>query len=660
MDNYTELPHNQLILNTGGTHTGIIFCPFDDTCPSDYTAEQVCSNHASAPHRAPISSGGSGWIARPDTGGTSLSKEAAPIGEPWIMLFFAGLFAIWQMIHRRRILSTILLALLTAAPLSAGITALSFSPATVGKATTIVPTVASVPEGRVALCWNLYHDAACEHEVTGTTFHRASKTTKNAVWFEAPATEGTYYIQCAIHTGSVCGGLLESSYVYPLHVYPADADIVLEREAQASASLVDITDDDTKQAYGAMRFSRTALNNEALSEYERYNYFISFPFDVQMADIYGIGEVGIDWRILYYDGKGRAEEGFFAERTDNWVMIDDTDSVLHAGQGYLLQLNAIQMATDNEAIWTDGADIATLYFPALSAINSIGTTNVILPELGSAYACTINLSASLGDEGDRRTKDSYWRCIGVPSFTSPSGIDNMPYLYTWNKNDNSLSVVSSAGFAFEPMQAYLIQNGDAITWQDVTKPASIVAQHQEASFEEIPIELMHNEALCDRTFVRITDETRVTNGFDFGRDLIKELNADKANIYTMVGYERLAANCLPTSEQTILVPVGVQIEEEGIYTFALPERAYHSSVMLLDSETNIRTNLSQTDYSVTLASGQHDARFALELSLSQDSPTSIEREHSSLSSKMHKVLLNGHIYILHHDKLYSIFGQIIH
>ena len=658
MDNYTELPHNQLILNTGGTHTGIIFCPFDDTCPSDYTAEQVCSNHASAPHRASISSGGSGWIARPDTGGTGFSKEAAPIGEPWIMLFFAGLFAIWQMIHRRRILSTILLALLTAAPLSAGITALSFSPATVGKATTIVPTVASVPEGRVALCWNLYHDAACEHEVTGTTFHSASKTAKNAVWLEAPATEGTYYIQCAIHTGSVCGGLLESSYVYPLHVYPADADIVLEREAQASASLVDITDDDTKQAYGAMRFSRTALNNEALSEYERYNYFISFPFDVKMADIYGIGEVGIDWRILYYDGKGRAEEGFFAERTDNWVMIDDTDSVLHAGQGYLLQLNAIQMAADNEAIWTDGADIATLYFPAISTISRLETEEVTLPALGSDYACTIDLSATLGAEGDRRTKDSYWRCIGVPSFTSPAGVEGLTYLYAWNKNDNSLSVVSSAGFAFKPMQAYLIQNGDAITWQDVTKPASIVARHQETSFEEIPIELLHNEALCDRTFVRLTDDTRVTNDFDFGRDLIKELNADKANIYTMVGYERLAANCLPTSEQTILVPVGVQIEEEGTYTFAMPEGSHDFSIVLVDNLTNTRTNLSQTDYSITLASGQHDARFALEIGETQDTPSAIETNSPMRASEMHKVMLNGQLYIVWGEKVYSILGLL--
>ena len=453
---------------------------------------------------------------------------------------------------------------------------------------------------------------------------------------------------------------MESSYVFPLHVYPANADLVLEREAQASASLVNITDDDTKQAYGVMRFSRTALNNEALSPYERYNYFISFPFDVQMGKIYGIGTVGTAWRILYYDGKGRAEEGFFAERTDNWVMIDDTDSVLHAGQGYLLQLNALQMAADKEAIWTDGADIATLYFPALSSISSIGTTDVTLPELGSAYACTIDLSASLGDEGDRRTKDSYWRCIGVPSFTSPSGIDNLPYLYTWNKNDNSLTVVSSTGFAFKPMQAYLVQNGDAITWRNVNKPASIVARQQESSFEEIPLELLHDTTLCDRTFVRLTDETRVTNAFDFGRDLIKELNAGKANIYTMVGYERLAANCLPTSEQTMLVPVGIRIEEDGTYTFAMPKGSHDLNIVLIDNVSNTRTNLCQTDYSVALVAGQYDARFALEIGTGQDSPTAIERIRQEPNAKSQKFLFNGQFFILFNDKLYSIFGQEIH
>ena len=104
-----------------------------------------------------------------------------------------------------------------------------------------------------------------------------------------------------------------------------------------------------------------------MSEFARYNYFISFPFDVKIGDISGIGTVGTDWRILYYDGKGRAEEGFFAERTDNWVMFEDTEDVLHAEEGYLLQLNTYSMQEENEDVWINGMDVACLFFPALSS-----------------------------------------------------------------------------------------------------------------------------------------------------------------------------------------------------------------------------------------------------------------------------------------------------
>ena len=83
MDNKIELPHNQLILNTGEHHTGIIYAPFGNEMPSDY----------SAPRHAPISNSGSGWIARPDVGGTGLSKDAAaPIGDPNILALFALIY----------------------------------------------------------------------------------------------------------------------------------------------------------------------------------------------------------------------------------------------------------------------------------------------------------------------------------------------------------------------------------------------------------------------------------------------------------------------------------------------------------------------------------------------------------------------------------------
>ena len=72
----TEIPHNQLISNTGGTHTGIIFVPFGSDVPSEITAAKALLR-SSSPRRAPIGSGGDGWVEKPDTGGA-----IAPIGDP--------------------------------------------------------------------------------------------------------------------------------------------------------------------------------------------------------------------------------------------------------------------------------------------------------------------------------------------------------------------------------------------------------------------------------------------------------------------------------------------------------------------------------------------------------------------------------------------------
>jgi len=473
-----------------------------------------------------------------------------------------------------------------------------------------------------------------------------------------PDEAGTYYIKSSIQTGSACGSLLDSYYVTPVVVYPSDADIVLTREAQETAERVDLTAADSKRAYGALRFSKAGLNDETKSVYSRYNYFVSFPFDVQVEDIYGIGSVGTHWLLYYYDGKGRAEEGFFAERTDNWVMIDDTDSVLHAGQGYLLQLNSLRMAEDQTDVWTDGTDVATLYFPAISNFSEIVTANETIPALSDAYRCTINLSASLGDEGDRRIKDSYWRCIGVPSFDSPSSVSELSYLYEWNPDDNSLSVVSSEGYNFLPTHAYLVQNGEQIVWSDVTKPSAPAARHTESAIREWRMELRQNDRMCDRTYIRMSEEA--SSGFDFGMDLIKELNDGKANLYTLVGYERLAGNCLPADGQTTVVPVGLRVVSDGEYTFAMPDGTNGESVVLSDSVTGSRTNLAWAEYTVTLTTGTYDHRFALEFQADTNMPTGMK---DSTASRPHasarKIVIDKMLYIVRDGKIYDARGVLV-
>lgn len=660
-----KMPHNQLILNTGEHHTGIIFVPFGTDVPSDY-AEPAASQRASA-HRSPIGGGGEGWTTRPDAGGTSLEKPSAPIGEPWVLLVLAALYGCWKMIARRRaarkaICVLLALSMSICAPVRAGITSLSISPSDVvngGDEMVITPVIASVPDGTVFVCWGLFYDAACENEVSGIDFHFSPSDGKNAVTCNAPVEAGTYYLKSSLHTGYICGGSMDSYYVTPVEVYPEGADIVLTRNAQEAATYVAMTSAAEKRAYGALRFSKNVLNDDDLSPYERYNYFISFPFDVKVEDIYGIGQVGTHWLLYYYDGKGRAEEGFFADRTDNWAMIDDTDSVLHAGQGYLLQLNSIQMDGDNEAVWRNGSETATLFFPALSTFTGVTVGNETIPALGEAYRCTIDLSASLGSEGDRRNKDSFWRCIGTPGFDSPSGVSGMEYLYEWNPEDNSLTVVSAAGFAFLPTHAYLVQYGGEIIWSGVTKPSGIVARQEEEAFYEWRMELRQGERVCDQTFVRMSGDA--STDFEFGRDLMKEMNSGKANIYTLAGYERLAANCLPESGQTTMVPVGVTIASDGEYTFAMPEGTNGVGVTLIDNGTGARTSLSALDYTVNLTAGTHDGRFVLEISPVHGSTTGMETVggEPAEESGARKMIIDQKLFIIKGDKMYDARGAMV-
>ena len=604
--------------------------------------------------RTAISPGGSGgWQERPDTGGTNLSKET-PIGEPWILFLIAVWYTVYKLLRQRK--TRFLLLLLSFIPnLSiAGITSLSINNGNgvaAGGEIVLLPTLSGVPSGTVFLCWGLYHDEECTNEVEGIRFSRDLSAGANAVICPAPST-GRYFVKSSLHTGNVCGGLTDSYVVTPIDIYPADADVVLAREAQGSAQRIDICDTPAAKAYGAMRFCRATLSDESLSAYARYNYFISFPFDVQVADIHGIGEVGSHWLIYYYDGKGRAEEGFFAERTDNWVMIDDTDSVLHAGQGYLLQLNAIQMSDD--ATWTDDADALTLFFPSLSSIGSITMRNETIPALGDAYRCTIDLSASLGSEGDRRIKDSYWRCIGTPGFSSPTGVSALDYLYEWDMSDNSLKVVSSEGFDFQPMHAYLIQNGGEIVWTGVTKPEAILARNAERNYDEWRIEILQDGETQDRTYVRMTESASA--GFDFGHDLIKECSAGKANIYTMERYERLAANCLPVSDSLTVIPVGVRIATDGEYTFAMAEG---KDAVLVDYTANVRTHLGLEDYTVFLTSGEINDRFAIEILPDAATPTgniTPPLSQGEGGKKARKVLKSGRLYIWRDGKLYDVRG----
>ncbi len=494
-----------------------------------------------------------------------------------------------------------------------------------------------------------------------------------------------------------------------------NADVLVEREHQEAAQYITFADASSKLSkvktvYGAMKFNRWILNNRQHPEdenpdhgktddqlstyhppltsaqksiYERSLYFISFPFDVKVSDIFGFGHYWDEWYLEYYDGKTRAKNGYWIDSPPNWKYVTpemaDT-MVLRKYVGYILGLDLDYMQANNYNFWTNGISTIELFFPSTTNQETLQQTTVTIPALSEDYKCTINRGTT---EGDRRVKDSYWRCIGTPSFnlyntavsdgsgnitwktdyTWKADESEFPFIYMWNKADNTLTAQATSTFTFLPMHAYLVQNGKQIVWTNVSaRPSSIVARQESAIMPNEynwRITLSRDSVTEDQTYVRMTSLEQVTDSFDFGQDLVKELNTGRSDIYTFIGYERVAANSRPIeTTQTTIVPMGLNIETTGEYTFSIPEGTDGVGVVLVDEATGIRTSLSALDYTVTLQQGDYTNRFYLEISPIQNTPTGIDEVPSDQvpSTKVRKVMIDGVLYIVRDGKIFDARG----
>lgn len=480
-----------------------------------------------------------------------------------------------------------------------------------------------------------------------------------------------------------------------------NADVMFIREHQGDIEQLTFSEKDSKMgaitniktAYAVMRFNKWTLNNKEktgsntplaspASIYERSLYYVSFPFPVNLNEVFGFGTYGQHWIIQRYRGDLRAQQGFWAESDGFWEFIWNRNGVvLQPNEGYILTLETELLGEESDVWGPDHrSNQIELFFPSTGNLGTItnSTVNCTIPE----HTCTINRAETEGllDTPDpsksynRTVFDSHWNIMSVPTYVNvdnpnfanttwiggENGNVGPKFLYTWNMDDNTLTATSGKGFMYHAMHAYTVQYYGGVTWTTSVTPTAAPQRNTEYRGEyEFCLEVQQDEQMIDRTYVRLSDDENVTTGFEFSEDMTKQFNSRKANIFTIAGNTSLGGNSLPLSTtQTTVVPVGVKIKTAGDYTFSIPEGTEGIGVTLIDEETGIRTSLSALEYTVNLAAGDYTERFWLEISPIQNTPTGLEEptSDSSLKGRAQKRIIDGVLYIVKDGKIFDARG----
>ena len=457
-------------------------------------------------------------------------------------------------------------------------------------------------------------------------------------------------------------------------------DVFIERTDQGDATQVKAAvtrDDPGYTIYATMTFTKDHLESTTASEWERLYYWISFPFDVRISDVFGFGEYGKQWIIEYYDGAARAKNGYWLESNTYWKYISDTtyvagksnedangnpnNGVLVANKGYVL---ALARSIANQGLFKNGNEYVRLYFPSMNKIGSIDGDMQNVVTLLQEYPCTIT---------GREAYDNNWHMIGVPSYADKDHTltqDELIFYYEYQAKDNTYQVttakrrdpdISSSeaeSVTFKSMHSYMVQYAGTINWRNwATTPQQLAARrntHSEQDTYSLRLELQRNGTYADQTFVQLKDES--TTDYDMNIDLTKLMNSG-TNIYTLAGEQRiqLAGSVIPVAETTI--PVGVKVAAAGEYTLAMPDGTDGITALLIDYETNTTTDLLLSDYTVTLPKGSTENRFAL---IVKPRKTATRIENIGEGAKdADKYIIDGALYLQRDGKLYNAQGQIM-
>ena len=354
-------------------------------------------------------------------------------------------------------------------------------------------------------------------------------------------------------------------------------------------------------------------------------YFFSLPFDCKINNIkatkenqekieYATDETSGDWVTAQYDQNTAAENA--GDPTSNaWCEILDTNHTLKANRGYI-----VGYFGEEETIKL------TFISSPKQTISTPNSTTLTFEDDYKWYT-----------EGEIESANG-WNLIGSPFYqTMKEG--TLTNFVTIPKTDGKTYTQCQYSDALKdglitPFCSFFVQlaenSAPTITTQSVNNTLS-----SNYKSEIITISITNSTSKSDHT--TIINNNDCTAEYEIGSDLKKWIGyADIPQIYTIENEIPLAYNSQKINHSTRL-SLGVYSPTEGEYTFTANKN--YSKVYLTDKQTDITTNLAQSNYTTYLSQGIHNNRF--EISFPKSTSTNLNIHNT----KIKYFTQNGMVYI---------------
>ena len=316
-------------------------------------------------------------------------------------------------------------------------------------------------------------------------------------------------------------------------------------------------------------------------------HFLSFPYDVKIADITALG----NWVVRRYDGEARAK----ADYDNTWKTVP-YDSTLHAGEGY---------------IWTTNNGSFTI--PAIANDNR----NLIFASDTRYIPLKEHLATTMADNS--------WNLVGNPfpcyydirfmEYTAPITVRNGNSYVAYSPLDDS--------YILSPLEAFFVQRPagmESIGFtadgrQDDNAVRTIDAAPNRGrgvkANRYVYNLYLENGSYADHTRVVINESA--STDYEMTCDAAKFMSDDITvqQLFTIEDGERMAINERPMGNGEITL--GAYFGKGGSYTIALDTRATDGEVVLIDKYTGAETNLLADSYTFIAEAGSCADRFAIRL-----------------------------------------------